>query len=626
MINCYTDAHGCVVCPAIPAVPAIPPREVNDTNLGWNAGANSDAMLDGSLHVTVAMPQPVVGAIVGLKSHRDGVGVPAQIDHGFYFFREASVDCYRIVERGDSSILSTQTRAGGFGETFEIRRSGETVYYLVDGVLLHTSRLRSTGAAVASSCLYASTDTIGTVVFETVGALAMDSLRLPLGDFTALIAANDAELLVPLGDIGFVFTRRERGTFVTNLGTIDFRGGGASGLVALLSDLSFDFSSFAAPEGGVANIGMGVLDFAASSGTRIRAGSFTTRLGRLDIFLAKHSGLVLQLPDFSIGLFEHSPLDNAFLVAQQSPGFMAIDGADNPINLLTDTVAFSESHSGQGVLALLDAIAFGGQISEIANIPVAIAVSVAFGDSVLGGAGGILSDHVAFDSSNVALALHVAALIDNFNVAATTSSAALVFGFLADTFAFDDALDIKQQILAALADGVEFGIALYTGEDTYTAWVMTTETRAMRSYSNFAFNSFAVFGGKLIGAKDDGVYVLEGDTDAGQAIDRASVRSGLLDFNTRQLKRMDRAYLGYTAEGTLALRVATTSPEGKKVEFSYRMDKPPTAEAPREARVAIGKGLVSVYWQFELDNSLDGGRFELHDVTVIPVTLSRKVR
>lgn len=625
MINCYTDAHGCVVCPAIPAVPPIPPREFNDTNLGWNAGANSDAMLDGSLHVTVDMPQPVVGAIIGLKSHRDGVGVPAQIDHGFYFFRESSVDCYRIVERGNSAIIATQTRAGGLGETFEIRRSGETVYYLVDGVLLHTSTLRSTGAAIASSCLYASTDLIGTVVFETVGGLAMDGLTLPLGDFTTLLAANDAALVAPLGDFGFVFTRRERGSFITELGTIEFHAAEANGLVVQLADFTFDFSTFAAPEGGIANIGMGVLEFTASSGTRVRAGTFTTTLGSLDVVLAQHSGLVLQLPDFSTALFEDSPLAHGFLIAQQSAGFMAIDVTGSVINTLEDTVTFAESHSAQGVLALLDSIAFGSEALDIVNIPAAIAVSVAFGDSLMGGIGGALDDGVGFSDSNVALALHIATLIDELTLDATTSSSAVLFGFLSDSFAFDDALDIKQQILAALADGLEFGIALYTGEDTYTAWVMTPETRAMRSYSNFAFNSYAIFGGKLIAAKDDGVYVLEGDTDAGRAI-RANVRSGLLDFGTRQLKKMDRAYIGYTAEGTLGMRVATTSPDGKKVEFTYRMEKPPVADAPRETRVKIGKGLVSVYWQFALDNNLDGGRFELHDVTVVPITLSRKVR
>jgi hypothetical protein len=42
--------------------------------------------------------------------------------------------------------------------------------------------------------------------------------------------------------------------------------------------------------------------------------------------------------------------------------------------------------------------------------------------------------------------------------------------------------------------------------------------------------------------------------------------------------------------------------------------------------VIIGKGLQSVYWAFELDNSLDGKDFELHDVTVLPIILSRKVR
>ena len=92
------------------------------------------------------------------------------------------------------------------------------------------------------------------------------------------------------------------------------------------------------------------------------------------------------------------------------------------------------------------------------------------------------------------------------------------------------------------------------------------------------------------------------------------------------LKRVERAYLGYKSDGTLCLRVCTTSPTGSKVEYTYKMVPAPAAGAPRENRIKIGKGMQSVYWQFELDNSADASKFELHDMTVLPIILSRKVR
>lgn len=321
------------------------------------------------------------------------------------------------------------------------------------------------------------------------------------------------------------------------------------------------------------------------------------------------------------------PLAHSFVVAYQTAGWMAIQASgDDTHKYLNDVVLFTAATpSAQAVLMLLDSIAFHGVVAQQVHLHALLAAQVAFADVSFGAPAGILSDSIQFSDSNIALAMYLATLLDSFAVAAELTGTAAAFAFVFDTFEFDASLNVQQQILQALHDGIEFGITLYTGADTYTAWVMTPESRAMRSYSNYAFNSYAQFGGRLYGAKDDGIYVLEGDTDDGDSI-HASVRSGLLDFGSRQLKRVERAYLGYTAEGSLALRVTTTSPEGKKIDYTYRMVTPPTAEAPRETRVQIGKGLQSVYWAFELDNSLDGGDFELHDVTVLPIILSRKVR
>jgi hypothetical protein len=333
------------------------------------------------------------------------------------------------------------------------------------------------------------------------------------------------------------------------------------------------------------------------------------------------SGLLASVVAFQ------TPIDSAHIVAFQTPGYLYMeDPEDATHKFLVDAMRFvAATPSAQAVLALLDSIAFHDDITQQINLHALIAVQIAFGDVAFGAPLGKLSDTMQLSDSNVALAMYLATLLDSFSVSAQLTQSAAIFAFLNDSFEFDSSLSVQQQILQALRDGLEFGMTLYTGADTFTAWVMTPESRAMRSYSNYAFNSYAQFGGRLYGAKDDGIHVLEGDTDAGKAIN-ASVRTGLLDFGSRQLKRVERAYLGYTASGSLALRVTTTSPQGDKIDYTYRMVDTPLAAAPRETRVIIGKGLQSVYWAFELDNSLDGKDFELHDVTVLPIILSRKVR
>lgn len=232
------------------------------------------------------------------------------------------------------------------------------------------------------------------------------------------------------------------------------------------------------------------------------------------------------------------------------------------------------------------------------------------------------SSAIATDAA-VELATHVGALVAAWEMSGTTTSHALLFAEIADDAQLADAVSATTQLRMLLEDGMQIGMTLYTGQDTYTAWVMTPQSRAMRSYTNYPFNSYAQIGGQLYGAANGGIYALDGDTDVGAQI-TASMRTGLLDFGSRQLKRMDVAYIGYAADGTLCMRISGTSPEGEELDYLYRM-VPKPAEAPRETRVKFGRGVKSVYWEFVLDNSADGSDFTLYDVVVLPMLLSRRI-
>lgn len=229
----------------------------------------------------------------------------------------------------------------------------------------------------------------------------------------------------------------------------------------------------------------------------------------------------------------------------------------------------------------------------------------------------------AFTSTVADTAAHVASLVASWAASGTATPHALLFGVVGDeAYATDDVFSIAH-ILNLLEDGAQIGMTLYTGQDVYTAWVMTPQSRAMRSYTNYPFNSYAQFGGQLYGASPAGISLLDGDNDDGTAI-IGSLRTGLLDFGMRQLKRVEKAYIGYSSDGTLCMRVSGTSPEGEEIDYLYRM-VPKPASAPRETSAKIGKGIKSVYWEFVLDNSADGADFTLYDVVVLPMILSRRV-
>ena len=159
------------------------------------------------------------------------------------------------------------------------------------------------------------------------------------------------------------------------------------------------------------------------------------------------------------------------------------------------------------------------------------------------------------------------------------------------------------------------------GDSVYTVHVTNAEGAFATSTHDLPFTSYATFQGRVYGAGDGGVYELTGDTDQGQPID-AAIRWGLSDYGTPLKKRMDVGYLVFSATGVMRLHVIVTE-GGEKREYWYEA-QPLTADAPREQRVKIGKGLKSLMYQFELVN-VDGADFYADSLRVYPIILSRRV-
>jgi hypothetical protein len=80
---------------------------------------------------------------------------------------------------------------------------------------------------------------------------------------------------------------------------------------------------------------------------------------------------------------------------------------------------------------------------------------------------------------------------------------------------------------------------------------------------------------------------------------------------------MLKAYLGVKSDGDMVLKVLA---EGGNVYY-YGVDN--TRSSVGGARVNIGRGLTSRYWQFELMNS-EGSDFELDAIEFFPVITSRR--
>lgn len=153
---------------------------------------------------------------------------------------------------------------------------------------------------------------------------------------------------------------------------------------------------------------------------------------------------------------------------------------------------------------------------------------------------------------------------------------------------------------------------------TFTTVALQTQNQALTTYTNYPFNSFARFNGLYLAAGTGGIFSITGATDNGTAID-AVARLAATDFGTSALKRIDRLYVGYRADGDLQLKVILEGDD----EHTYLL--PHNAQESIHGHHAkLGRGLAARYWQFEVANR-SGADFSLDLLEARPATLKRRV-
>ena len=149
----------------------------------------------------------------------------------------------------------------------------------------------------------------------------------------------------------------------------------------------------------------------------------------------------------------------------------------------------------------------------------------------------------------------------------------------------------------------------------YFVWVFNARTGAVSRYLRYGFDSFAQIGGHYFGVAEDGVYLLEGNTDAGQRIE-ARAGTGLLDLGAKELKHVSAVYLDAASDGALSVRV-----QAGQQQYTYQARR--ASQYNAQQRVDIGRGLRATHYSFELLNS--GADFELDAMDVNVAKSARRI-
>lgn len=201
-------------------------------------------------------------------------------------------------------------------------------------------------------------------------------------------------------------------------------------------------------------------------------------------------------------------------------------------------------------------------------------------------------------------------------VASFSVADALLEGLAFSTVGVDTSA-ITSQLLDAIAMSfINFGTAALVpglGSDT---WVWNADSKGSTSYSGYGFNSFARIGDRYYGASEEGLFELDGDTDAGAPI-RAVISPGKLGFGTSAKKTVVDCYVGMSGEGYLTLKVIA---EGQ--EYLYRTRS--FSEEMQQQKIDLGLGLRTNYVTLELFNE-NGEDFEVDTLEFLVADLSRRI-
>lgn len=140
-----------------------------------------------------------------------------------------------------------------------------------------------------------------------------------------------------------------------------------------------------------------------------------------------------------------------------------------------------------------------------------------------------------------------------------------------------------------------------------TTYAINTVTGASTKYTGYDFNSmFKGHDGRYYGVKADGIYLLEGKSDA-------EVDFGDLDFGTSQHKGLAAAYVSGRMDDHMTLKVCG-------YEYPTRSYDP----EPNTQRFDVSKGFRENYFPISLANT-EGADFTIDSLEITAVASQRRI-
>lgn len=285
------------------------------------------------------------------------------------------------------------------------------------------------------------------------------------------------------------------------------------------------------------------------------------------------------------------------------------------MELLTDTADLSGAATDKFEIAfrVVERLAATTTADSLHMIIESVAAAFVLADVAAGGKGGstteslTLSDELLLDVHALCVALETAIF------SAVESCQLLLTLHEAESIDLSATATPSSLFTALIHEGVAFEILFASGDSEYYGWVLNTKNFSVTQYENYPFNSMCSIGRVSLGANQNGLYRLDGDTDNGDAIQKR-LKTGLISFD--HLANMSDAYLTFRSNGDLLLKLVAE----EKTELWYTIKGEPNLS---QRRTKFSKATTATQWQFEIE-SIDGADIELSSIELVPIILSRR--
>ena len=568
------------VIPATPPVPPRPPvkgspaRSVYDMHFGWNASAQSLQVLPagwvGAAKFTVGKP---VGAVVGFTKTSD-VYEGRRLSFSGIKYGLVFVDGQIKLREGGVTGKVLAPMSGN--DAVEATVNGRTIEWRVNGRLLHRGPFVMGTDYVLDAVMYAGGDAVEAPVLTAGVASEPERMTLPM-----LPLAISAHMGTP-----FSFALRTRPLALL-----------ASETAILQAKLKMKPLRAQTEGFGAARLVLRRIMASAASTKQNARGRLRTAALQVDADVVGGEGA--WVPKYSIGTLGMLPLTTSIdVMGGQSlefgPRMRALWGRA------------SETVYGE---------------SRTAMMPLAVLVDVETITRLVR-AQELVGAHPTLEQTSYITLV----LSESLGAAGSvTIAAATVTAQAQEQIGVQDEAQLTAHIVAALME--QIGTAEKTTALTFRlvggvpvliedghAWTVNADTGASTRYENYSFNSFATVGLRQFGVRKDGVYLLGGTSDAGQAIE-AGVALGKHDFGTQALKHIAAVYAGVSTTGQLFLRVG----DGKN-QYTYKARR--VDADMRTQRFIPGGGLRANYFTFDL---VSEGDFELDNITFGVAVTKRRI-